>query len=851
MGPNDCLVLTSARSFKTTSLLITLAILLILTGAGMMLGCGTGGSGTKQQQSVPPSGLSYDNRGLAVMNSPISNDVPNVTGVVTSYTVSPALPAGLSISSSTGTISGTPTALTAGTSYNVSASNSAGSTSATIKISVAAPLQPPTALLYPQAAITTFVGVSITPDIPGGSGGAISSYTVSPALPPGLNLNSSTGVISGIPTAAAASTTYVVKGSNSAGRVTASVNPTITVNAALSVLLQLGNQYGISSLQFANSSILSEGGGLWTLWDYTSGAILASGNDGVPGQDFPGQAQMAGTTVAIGISGGVEVLSSADGHMLSTIASPGYGIELGTTSLLQDDSNWQLASDGSYIVYETQSGLYVYSPGGNLLCSQPGNYRNQGTWAIFAAPGQVQVANGPSGTNTVQVISVPSGGSTVSAAPYQGMFAGWFTDGGHFLTTQGGIVWTYSSSGVEQSSVQLAIPSGGLAEFPLPNLGGTGNWIWTFGYNSSSQFALNIYPIGSTTPALTDASADMAGFAVSGATLAVLPFYQTVSIIDLSGTTPVKTDYAVPPPINHAFAQEYPVVPFAAVSSTKWIAGIDGSGAGPMSGLILDGATLSGNTPRYIGNGAALSIAGSDNNVAIATGNGQISYFDPADATPLGSVALISNKVELSTDGSVLAASSQDYSLLNIYSLPSGTVSNSLTYSSQSAPGVLTDFTLSGSATTLGQIEDYQPNNQVNNYTLQVTPISGSPAIFSVTPQYPYGSILLSPDGTLAAVTTCTSNAVLECPGTGAVSIYQNGQPIAAVSGSAVGWIDNGRLLVNNYGLPGDAETPEYIGATIYSPTGTSLATPPLPALQSIQPVDSDTVYAPSKNVIY
>jgi hypothetical protein len=42
-----------------------------------------------------------------------------------------------------------------------------------------------------------------------------------------------------------------------------------------------------------------------------------------------------------------------------------------------------------------------------------------------------------------------------------------------------------------------------------------------------------------------------------------------------------------------------------------------------------------------------------------------------------------------------------------------------------------------------------------------------------------------------------------------------------------------------------------YIGSTIYSPTGAKLATPPLPELQSVQPVTSDTVHSPEQNTIY
>jgi hypothetical protein len=458
--------------------------------------------------------------------------------------------------------------------------------------------------------------------------------------------------------------------------------------------------------------------------------------------------------------------------------------------------------------------------------------------APFAAVGQVQVANGPAGTHTIETISVPSGSSTVSA-PYQGNFYAWFTGGGRFFTTAGGLVFTYSSSGVQQAAVQLPAT-------PSTNIGGAGNWFWTFDPNS-----INVYSIGSTTPALTVSGPDVASYAVSGTTIAVLPFYKTISVIDLSGATLVETDYPVPAPLNRAAVSEESIGPFAAVSGTEWVAGIQtyrsyvpnsSSGAPFHANVILDGASLSKSSPRYLGAGAALNIVGSSETVSIGTGDGLISYFNPAVTTPEGSIDLTSGELELSSDGSILAASSQDGSLLNMYSLPSGTLSNTFNYSGQSAQGLLADFTLSGSGTNFGQIEPV--NGGTPNYTLQVAPVAGNPAIWSSSSQNLFGSILLSPDGTLIAVTTGSLPS-------SAVTIYKNGQQVAAVNGVGVGWIDNARLLVNNYGDQGTSDIPSYTGCTIYSPTGTALASPPLPQLMAIQPVSPDTVFAPAQSAIY
>ena len=58
---------------------------------------------------IAPSNLSYTTSVVYTQNQQITNNVPTVTGTVTSYSISPALPTGLTINSTTGIISGTPT----------------------------------------------------------------------------------------------------------------------------------------------------------------------------------------------------------------------------------------------------------------------------------------------------------------------------------------------------------------------------------------------------------------------------------------------------------------------------------------------------------------------------------------------------------------------------------------------------------------------------------------------------------------------------------------------------------------------------------------------------------------------
>jgi hypothetical protein len=103
-----------------------------------------------------------------------------------------------------------------------------------------------------------------------------------------------------------------------------------------------------------------------------------------------------------------------------------------------------------------------------------------------------------------------------------------------------------------------------------------------------------------------------------------------------------------------------------------------------------------------------------------------------------------------------------------------------------------------------------------------------------------------SADGTFIAASSGNKN-----PNT-ATSIYQNYAPLTTVPGLAIGWIDDGQLLVNNYEQRNVQETGGlYTGCIIYSPTGFPLSTPPLPELTAIQTVAPNTIYAPNVNSIF
>jgi hypothetical protein len=121
----------------------------------------------------------------------------NTGGAVTSWSISPTLTAGLSFDTSTGTISGNPTALSSPITYTITGNNSFGEDDVTIQISVVQ--QMPT-VLYPQTVFTNFVVATAIPDIiPTVYQGTGITWTILPSLPSGLSIDAATGVISGTP----------------------------------------------------------------------------------------------------------------------------------------------------------------------------------------------------------------------------------------------------------------------------------------------------------------------------------------------------------------------------------------------------------------------------------------------------------------------------------------------------------------------------------------------------------------------------------------------------------------------------------------------------------------------------
>jgi hypothetical protein len=185
----------------------------------------------------------------------------NIGGPVASWSISPALPAGLSFNTSTGAITGTPTAISATTTYTVTATNAGGSGTTTITITVN-PVPP--SISYSPSANTYIVGTAISSWSPTNTGGAATSWAISPALPAGLSFNTGTGVITGTPTAVSSSTTYTVTATNAGGSGTCTITITVNPQAPVISYTPSANIYTVNSAITAWSP--TNTGGAATSW---------------------------------------------------------------------------------------------------------------------------------------------------------------------------------------------------------------------------------------------------------------------------------------------------------------------------------------------------------------------------------------------------------------------------------------------------------------------------------------------------------------------------------------------------------------------------------------------------------
>jgi hypothetical protein len=212
---------------------------------------GTGATTINITVNSPPPNISYSGSPFVYpVNSLISTLTPtNSGGTIVSCAITPALPAGLTLSATTCAVSGTPTVVSATTNYTITATNTGGTSAAVVSIQVTSTAP---SLTYSTTSYTFTKGTAISTMTPTLGGRAVTSCISSPTLPSGLAISNTNCVITGTPTAIAATGSYTITASNTGGSATAVLN--VTVNDKLPVISYSGSPYTFTK----NTAITSQ-----------------------------------------------------------------------------------------------------------------------------------------------------------------------------------------------------------------------------------------------------------------------------------------------------------------------------------------------------------------------------------------------------------------------------------------------------------------------------------------------------------------------------------------------------------------------------------------------------------------
>ncbi len=183
---------------------------------------------TPRAMPTPPTfaaGTVIANQILTVGVAMPAIELPVASGAGITYSLTPALPAGLTFTAGTRLLSGTPTTEMTETTYTYTATNSAGSAMLTFTLTVNPREGAP---VLPAVGNKTYTaGTAVSETLPAVTSGTGVTYTLTPASWNGLAFNATTRVLSGTPAAAMSATTFTYTAENSAGRDTETF--TITV----------------------------------------------------------------------------------------------------------------------------------------------------------------------------------------------------------------------------------------------------------------------------------------------------------------------------------------------------------------------------------------------------------------------------------------------------------------------------------------------------------------------------------------------------------------------------------------------------------------------------------------------
>jgi hypothetical protein len=442
----------------------------------------------------------------------IPDDTPtNTGGTPTSYAVSPALPTGLILNTTTGVISGTPAAVTAEAVYTVTASYASGNSSVSLSITVNDIA--PSGLTYGTNPATYADLAAIAANAPSwsGAGGTPTSFAVSPSLPAGLSLNSATGIISGTPSnGVSPQASYTVTAANTGGSTTAALSITVIPQAPY-IAVQPLSQY-VASGASATLSVQLSGMAINFLtlnyqW-YQNGAAI--GSNSTQYTTPPLTSTNSGEQFSVVITDNYKRSVTSNTATLTVKGTAGTFVSTGTTTIARSSPTASLLPNGQVLVVGGRSGNNVlqsaelYDPStGTFTETGSLNTARVGHSATLLQNGQVLIAGGNSvypGLPTIASVELydpstgtftPTGSLSVSRTGHSATLLAsgkvLIASGSH---TSDGYTWTNIASAELYDPVAGTFSATGSLNHAGEGGGvllGNGQVLFAGGYNSTDQ----------------------------------------------------------------------------------------------------------------------------------------------------------------------------------------------------------------------------------------------------------------------------------------------------------------------------------------------------------------------------
>ena len=203
--------------------------------------------------AIPEFVLSESSATVAV-GEEVGFTTSSTGGSISKFSISPNAPSGMVFSSQSGSLFGFPRFEQLATTYTVTGVGSGGSSSQQFVLTVNAKAPVFRLSRYIQTVVKgSAAGFTVS-----STGGPISRFSISPAAPAGMSFNTSTGVLSGIPTNVQPAATFTVTATNVSGSPTQSFE--LTVTASFPAFTLSSSSQTVAQGDSAGFTVISTGG---------------------------------------------------------------------------------------------------------------------------------------------------------------------------------------------------------------------------------------------------------------------------------------------------------------------------------------------------------------------------------------------------------------------------------------------------------------------------------------------------------------------------------------------------------------------------------------------------------------